>query len=115
MPAKSLVGDGLMTTLFLLEAMQEKGKSLSEMTAGFVKYPQILVNVKVNQKLPFEEVPDIARAARMLESELDGNGRLLLRYSGTENLARVMIEGQDQKDIETRANALAEIIKASLS
>jgi phosphoglucosamine mutase len=115
LPAKSLVGDGMMTALFLLEAMYEKSRSLSEMTAGFTRYPQVLVNVRVNNKLPFDEVPEITEAARQLESELDGRGRLLLRYSGTENLARVMIEGKDQAEIETQANALAEVIRSSLA
>lgn len=115
MPGKSLVGDGMMTALFLLEAIYEKGRTLSEMTSGFVRYPQVLVNVKVGKKLPFEEVTEIAEAARRTEAELDGNGRLLLRYSGTENLARVMIEGKDQTEIESQANALAGVIRSALA
>jgi len=113
-PEKSLVGDGMMTTLFLLESLYEKGKSLSEMTKGFTRYPQILVNVKVREKRPFEEVFEIVEASKLLENELDGKGRLLLRYSGTENLARVMIEGENQTQIESQANRLADVIKASL-
>ena len=113
-PLHSLVGDGMLTTLFLLEAIMGKGKSLSEMTTGFTKFPQILVNVKVREKLPFEEVSEIAEAAAKLERELGAKGRLLLRYSGTENLARVMIEGENQAQIEAQANNLAEIIKKSL-
>jgi phosphoglucosamine mutase len=113
-PEKSLVGDGMMTTLFLLESLYEKGKSLSEMTSGFTRYPQILVNVKVKEKRPFEEVFEIAEASKLLETELDGKGRLLLRYSGTENLARVMIEGENQTQIESQANRLADVIRASL-
>ena len=115
LPGKSLVGDGMMTALFLLEAMFEKKKKLSEMTDGFTRYPQVLVNVRVGKKLPFDDVKEISEASRRLEDELDGTGRLLLRYSGTENLARVMIEGQDQVQIETQAHALADVIKASLS
>jgi phosphoglucosamine mutase len=113
-PEKSLVGDGMMTTLFLLESLYEKSKSLSEMIGGFTRYPQILVNVKVKEKRPFEDVFEIAEASKRLENELDGKGRLLLRYSGTENLARVMIEGENQTQIETQANRLADVIKASL-
>ncbi len=113
-PRKSLVGDGMMTTLFLLESLYEKGKSLSEMTNGFTRYPQILVNVKVREKLPFEEVFEIAEASKSVETELDGKGRLLLRYSGTENLARVMIEGENQMQIESQAHRLATVIKTSL-
>ncbi len=113
-PFHSLVGDGMLTTLFLLEAMMEKGKSLSEMTSGFTKFPQILVNVKVREKQPFETVAKIAEAAAELEREIGASGRLLLRYSGTENLARVMIEGENQTQIEAQANNLAQIIKNTL-
>lgn len=113
-PKKSLVGDGMMTTLFLLEAMYEKQKTLSQMLEGFRRYPQILVNVKVREKIPFETVAEISEAAAKLGNVLDGNGRLLLRYSGTENLARVMIEGRDQAEIENQANYLADVIKTNL-
>lgn len=114
-PEKSLVGDGMMTTLFLLETLFETKKSLSELTAGFQRFPQILVNVKVKEKRPFEEVKEIAEAANKVEAELGSKGRLLLRYSGTENLARVMIEGEDQIEIERQANWLADVIKNALS
>lgn len=114
-PNKSLVGDGMMTALFLLEVLFETGKSLSEITARFTRFPQILVNVKVKEKRPFEEVAKIVEASKQLESELGAKGRLLLRYSGTENLARVMIEGENQTDIERQANWLANIIKEALS
>lgn len=114
-PNQSLVGDGMFTALRLLEALSENGKSLSEMTDGFTQFPQILVNVKVREKLPFEEVKEIAENARKIEKELGAKGRLLLRYSGTENLARVMIEGENQTRIEAQANYLAGIIKSSLA
>lgn len=113
-PKRSLVGDGMQTTLYLLEALQENGKSLSEMKNGFTQFPQILVNVRVSEKKPFEEVPEISDSARVIENELGETGRLLLRYSGTENLARVMIEGKDQTEIENQANRLAEVIKNAL-
>lgn len=114
-PEKSLVGDGMMTALLLLRAIRERNVPFSEMTAGFERYPQVLVNVKVNEKLPFSEVAEIDLAAKQIELELAGNGRLLLRYSGTENLARVMIEGQDQVVVEEQANRLAAVIKSALS
>lgn len=113
-PFQSLVGDGMLTTLFLLEAVRENDKTLSELTDGFTQFPQILVNVKVREKLPFDEVAEIAEAAKIIEDELGEKGRLLLRYSGTENLARVMIEGENQLSIETQANHLAEIIRQNL-
>lgn len=111
---QSLVGDGIMTALFLIKAICASGRKLSEMTAGFVRYPQILLNVKVKEKHPFEGVSNIAALSSQIENELGGKGRLLLRYSGTENLARVMIEGQDQHTIETQANKLADVIRAEL-
>ena len=113
-PERSLVGDGIMTTLVLLEALRENDKTLSQMTTGFVRFPQILVNVKVGKKVPFETVAEINEAAEEIETRLGENGRLLLRYSGTENLARVMIEGENQAQIEAQAHGLAAIIKSSL-
>lgn len=113
-PFRSLVGDGMLTMLFLLEAMQESGKTLSELTAGFVRFPQVLVNVKVKDKRPFDDVGEISMISKQVEAELGQKGRLLLRYSGTENLARVMIEGENQHQIESQAHRLAEVIKASL-
>jgi phosphoglucosamine mutase len=113
-PKKSLVGDGMLTTLLFLEALAARGVTASQAVAGFTRYPQILVNVPVSEKRPFGEVPEIASAARSLEETLHGDGRLLLRYSGTENLARVMIEGKDQAVIERQANELAGVIRETL-
>ena len=97
----------MMTALFLLETLFETGNSLSEITAGFIRFPQTLVNVKVKEKRPFDEVAKIIEASKKVEAELGSKGRLLLRYSGTENLARVMIEGESQTEIERQANWLA--------
>ncbi len=113
-PETSLVGDGMMTALTLLRSISERGLSLSQATEGFTAYPQVLINVKVGEKPPFADVPAIADAARSVESELKNEGRLLLRYSGTENLARVMIEGKDQASIEAQAKRLAGVIAANL-
>jgi phosphoglucosamine mutase len=113
-PDLSLAGDGMITTLGLLRVMRETGKRLDELTAGFVRYPQVLVNVRVREKRPFEEVAEVARAARETEALLGERGRLLLRYSGTEPLARVMIEGERQETVERLANTLADLIKESL-
>lgn len=113
-PGRTLVGDGIQTTLYLLEAAVSSGKSVSELTRGFESFPQILLNVPVARKVPFEQVEEIADAQRLLEDELGNDGRLLLRYSGTENLARVMIEGKDQKEIEVMARHLASKIEKAL-
>ncbi len=113
-PEISLVGDGMMTALLLLHAINELGVSLSAATAGFVKYPQTLKNVKVREKRAFSELPEVTELSKQIESELHGRGRLLLRYSGTENLARVMIEGKDQAEIESQAQRLANVILANI-
>ena len=113
-PRESLAGDGLITTLHLLRALRETGRPLEELTEGFVRYPQVLLNVRVREKRPFEEVPEISRRAREVEARLGRRGRLLLRYSGTEPLARVMIEGERQEEIDALAGELADVIRASL-
>lgn len=113
-PKLSLAGDGLTTALRLLRVMREEKQSLSDLTAGFVSYPQVLINVRVREKPPFSEVGPIIRLARETEEKLGSDGRLLLRYSGTEPLARVMIEGKNQEEIEAYANALAEAIRLEL-
>ena len=113
-PHLSLAGDGLITTLCLLRAMREERKPLHELTAGFERLPQILVNVEVREKRPFLEVEQIKKLVRETESDLGDRGRLLLRYSGTEPLARVMIEGPNQAMIEAHARNLATVIKQTL-
>lgn len=113
-PELSLAGDGLITTLCLLRAMKEEGKPLHDLTAGFQTFPQILLNVKVKEKRPFDEVEAIQKAAGDIETELGSRGRLLLRYSGTEPLARVMIEGESQTEIEGQAQELAQVIRETL-
>jgi phosphoglucosamine mutase len=113
-PDISLAGDGLITTLSILEAMTAGGKPLHELTDGFESLPQILVNVAVKFKRPFAEVPAIQEAVREIEASLGSRGRLLLRYSGTESLARVMIEGDSQPTIEKLATGLATVIQNEL-
>jgi phosphoglucosamine mutase len=113
-PAVSLAGDGMITTLMLLRAVRESGRELHELTEGFMRLPQTLVNVRVREKLPLLEVDEIARRVRETERALGDRGRLLLRYSGTEPVARVMIEGEQQDEIERLAGRLAEAIRQSL-
>lgn len=113
-PGLSLAGDGLITTLCVLRTMTEADKSLHELTEGFQNVPQILLNVEVKSKRPFAEVPSIQTVARTIETALGSRGRLLLRYSGTESLARVMIEGESQNEIEKYATELAAVIQREL-
>jgi phosphoglucosamine mutase len=113
-PNLSLAGDGFITTLALLRAMTDEGKSLQELTEGFQTFPQTLMNVEVRVKRPFSEVPSIRNVIREVEGELGSRGRLLLRYSGTEPLARVMIEGESQNEIEKLAKELGSVIRKEL-
>ena len=113
-PQLSLAGDGMLTALCLLRALQDQGKSLAEMTTGFERYPQVLVNVQVREKRPFSEIPSLQEAVKETEERLSQKGRLLLRYSGTEALARIMIEGERQSDIEIYARQIAQIIEREI-
>jgi phosphoglucosamine mutase len=114
LPKLSLAGDGLITTLALLRVVVEERKSLQQLTEGFEVFPQVLVNVRVTQKRPFAEFDSIKKVAREIENELGARGRLLLRYSGTESLARVMIEGENQAQIDAFAGRLAAVIQETL-
>jgi phosphoglucosamine mutase len=113
-PKLSLAGDGMITTLSVLRTMKEEGKTLEELARGFQTFPQILVNVPVKTKLPFAEIASIQSAAAEIEQILGSRGRLLLRYSGTEPLARVMVEGESQQEIEAHARRLASLIEETL-
>ena len=113
-PGISLAGDGMITTLCLLRAMTDQHQPLHTLTEGFQRFPQILVNVKVQEKRPFADVPAIKDLASKTEAMLGDQGRLLLRYSGTEPLARVMIEGENQSEIDRYAEDLAEAIREQL-
>jgi len=114
LPELSLAGDGMITTLCLLRAMADEGQPLDRLIEGFKRYPQVLVNVSVTEKPPFEQLPDVQKTAKEIESLLGDRGRLLLRYSGTERLARVMIEGENQALIDEQANRLAQAIKDAI-
>ena len=114
MPELSLAGDGMVTALCTLRAMIHEDKSLGQLTNGFNRYPQVLLNVRVSKKQPFEELPNVQEVVKATEKTLEGRGRLLLRYSGTESLARVMIEGEDQVEIENLAGAIASEIQGAI-
>ncbi len=114
-PSVSLAGDGMITSLFLMRAMAEEGKTLHELTQGLEHYPQVLVNVRVKEKIAFSEVPAIRQLVDEIENQLGSKGRLLLRYSGTEPLARIMLEGQSQPEIESYANKIAGVIRSELT
>ena len=108
-------GDGILTSLMLIQAILESGKKASELGAMLQKYPQVLINAKVdsNKKYDYEKNAEIKKAIEDLEKEFAGNGRVLIRPSGTEPLVRVMIEGNDINVIEAKARKIADMIEKS--
>jgi phosphoglucosamine mutase len=108
---RSTTGDGLISALQLLAVMKETGKSLRELARCLTKCPQVLVNVEVREKPPLGSIPGLDARIKEIEARLDGRGRVLVRYSGTEPLARVMLEGEDCEEIEAMAKTLAAIIQ----
>jgi phosphoglucosamine mutase len=107
-------GDGILTALRMLEALVETGLPLSKLVAGFEEFPQILLNVPVRVKLPFEDIIEIQAALGKVRKTLAGSGRVDLRYSGTEPVARIMVEGRDKAEIEKLARDLAAVVAARL-
>jgi phosphoglucosamine mutase len=107
-------GDGILTSLMVLKMLKSSNKKLSELAGIYHRYPQVLLNVRVKEKKDFKEIKGLLERLNELEKELGETGRIFLRYSGTEPLARVMIEGKDKKQIDEMAAALAAIIKDSI-
>jgi phosphoglucosamine mutase len=107
-------GDGLLTAVQMALLRHRDGRPLSAMLAPFRRYPQVLLNVRVKRKAAFETLPAVAAAARSVEERLGADGRLVLRYSGTEPLARIMIEGPEQGTIDALAEEIAVAIRAEL-
>lgn len=108
-------GDGLATALNVLRIMADTGRELAALAAALVTYPQVLVNVRVREKADYMKVPAIADTVKKVEQGLAGHGRLLVRYSGTEPLLRIMLEGKDDAEIKEWANEIAGVVKAHLA
>lgn len=107
-------GDGLISALQMISLMKRSGKSLSELASAMTAVPQILLNVTVKQKPNLESVPDIDRAIRESERRLNGSGRIVVRYSGTEPLLRIMVEGERDAEIKEVAEDLARLVRRHL-
>ncbi|HWK11145.1 MAG TPA: hypothetical protein VNR64_13890, partial [Vicinamibacterales bacterium] len=107
-------GDGIATALMVLRVMADTGRELADLASELVTYPQVLVNVRVKEKKELRGVPAIAESMDRVERRLAGQGRLLVRYSGTEPLLRVMIEGRDQQEIQGWAREIADVVKEHL-
>jgi phosphoglucosamine mutase len=113
-PRISLAGDGMITAINLVRVITERDESLGRLVEGFSRFPQVLLNIRVREKIPFNELPTVQEEVHRIEAELGDRGRLLLRYSGTEPLARVMIEGADEQQVRKGAEKLAALIKAEI-
>ena len=114
LPHLATTGDGLLTALVILDLIARSGKSIDELTAGLKVFPQVIVNVKVREKKPLESIPAVVAAIRAAEAELEDSGRVVIRYSGTEALARVMIEAESEEAMTRHANAIADAIRSEL-
>ena len=107
-------GDGIATGLSVLRVMADTGRELADLASELVTYPQVLVNVRVRERKDLSTVPPVADAMKRVEARLSGNGRLLVRYSGTEPLLRIMLEGKDQREIQSWAAEIAGVVKETL-
>jgi phosphoglucosamine mutase len=113
-PAKSTTGDGLLTALLVLDLVQRAGRPLHALVEDLKVFPQVIVNVRVREKRPLEQIPAVMATIRNAESALDGNGRVVVRYSGTEALARVMIEAESEQEMRLHADQIAGAIRDEL-
>ncbi len=108
------IGDGLYTALRVLRVLAESGQSLSALAAPYQPFPQVLLNVPVRHKPALETLADVAERVAQIETEIGDEGRVLVRYSGTENLARVMVEGPDAAYIQSSAESVAQLLRAAI-
>lgn len=107
-------GDGLLTALRVLEIVSASGKSLAELVADLKVFPQTIKNVRVREKKPFSEVPEVAKTIAQAEKDLKGNGRVVVRYSGTEALARVMVEAESEEKMKKWTDVIATALQSTL-
>lgn len=112
---EATTGDGLLAALQMLSVMVQEGRPLSELAAVMTSYPQVLINFKVPRKVPIDELPASTAAIRRVEGLLGSEGRVLVRYSGTEPKARVMIEGTDETIIRTQAEEIVAVMQKELA
>ena len=107
-------GDGLLTALRVMDVVVRSGRPLAELVSDLKVFPQKIQNVRVREKIPFAQVPEVARAIAAAESELNGNGRVVVRYSGTEPMARVMVEAESEEKMQALTAAIADAIQKTL-
>lgn len=114
LPHLATTGDGLLTALVVLDLIARSKKTIDELTADLKVFPQVIVNVEVREKIPLDSIPSVAAAIRAAEDALKDTGRVVIRFSGTEALARVMIEAESEDVMRLHANAIAGAIRAEL-
>jgi phosphoglucosamine mutase len=107
-------GDGLLTALQVLAVQRRKERPLSELVSGIERFPQVLLNIVVAERRPIEELPEMVRHIQRVEAELAGRGRVLIRYSGTERKARIMVEGENEERVRGYAEDLAATLRRVL-
>jgi len=107
-------GDGLLTALHVLHMVGRSGKGLAELVDDLKVFPQVIKNVRVRHKAPLLEIPPVASAIREAEQALNANGRVVVRYSGTEALARVMIEAESESEMQRYADSIVSAIQRAL-
>jgi phosphoglucosamine mutase len=112
---QSTTGDGVLAALRVLAVMVVEGRPLSELGRTMTRYPQVLLNFEVAEKRPIEELPTVQKAIAAAQTAMGAEGRVLVRYSGTERKARVMVEGQDERSIRGHAETIAEALKRALA
>jgi phosphoglucosamine mutase len=111
---EATTGDGILTALRVMEIMARSGRPLAELISDLKVFPQTIQNIRVKEKVPFKNVPEIQNAIDAAEKELDGNGRVVVRYSGTEALARVMVEAESEENMKAVADTIAGAIRKQL-
>ncbi|MGA2537339.1 MAG: phosphoglucosamine mutase [Terracidiphilus sp.] len=114
LPHLATTGDGLLTALVVLDLINRTGKSIDQLTADLKVFPQVIVNIKVREKRPLLSIPSVADAIRAAEEDLKDSGRVVIRYSGTEALARVMIEAESEDSMQHHSSAIADAIRHEL-
>ena len=113
-PRRSTTGDGLLTALVLLDLLARSGKPLHELLGDLRVFPQVIVNVRVREKRPLDQIPAVVESILQAETDLHGNGRVVVRYSGTEALARVMIEAESEQQMREHAERIAQAIRVEI-
>lgn len=111
---QATTGDGLLTALRVLEVIAATGQTLAQLVSDLKVFPQVIKNVRVREKRPLEKIPEVMTAIRSAERDLAGNGRVNVRYSGTETLARVMVEAASQEKVEQHVTAIAQALQKTL-